>query len=149
MRNIFLFLRRYFTFIAFVLLQLLALWMLFNYNRFHHTVFLGVASEVTGRINTQKARIDEYVHQGAENKRVHRTNDSLINLLRSNLDLRDTTGRLVTDTTRQDSTDTQRRYYWRGAQVVYNTINAEQNYLQLNRGSNGGIKDNMAVSTLR
>ena len=29
--------------------------------------------------------------------------------------------------------------------MVYNTINAEQNYLQINRGSNYGIRENMAV----
>src|SRR5436309_36870 len=32
MRNIFLFIRRYFTFLAFIILQFLSLWMLFKYN---------------------------------------------------------------------------------------------------------------------
>ena len=145
MRNIFVFLRRYFTFICFVVLQIFALWMLFNYNRYHHTVFLGVASEVTGRVNTQVDKLDDYFHQGAENVRVHRMNDSLLNLLKSNFTYTDTTQRSVTDTLQQDSAVAVRRYLWRDAKVVYNTVNLEQNYLQLNRGSKYGIHDDMAV----
>lgn len=145
MRNIFFFLRRYFTFIAFVLLQLFALWMLFSYNRYHRTVFLGVASEVTGRVNTQVDRLDDYFRQGAENVRVHRMNDSLLNLLKTNYSYPDTGQRLVVDSVKLDSTFSVRRYYWRDAKVVYNTVGSEQNYLQLNRGSKYGIRDNMAV----
>ena len=145
MRNIFLFLRRYFTFIAFVLLQLFALWMLASYTRYHHAVFLGVASEVTGRVNTQVDKLDDYFHQGTENVRVHRMNDSLLNLLKSNFSYTDTLLRPVTDSLKQDSTIAVRRYLWREAKVVYNTVNAEQNYFQLNRGSKYGIADDMAV----
>lgn len=145
MRNIFLFLRRYFTFFTFVLLQIVALWMLFNYNRFHRAVFLGVANEFTGRVNTQVHKVDEYFRQGDENIRVHRMNDSLLNLLKTNFDRIDTLQRTVVDSLRYDSTTTIRRYLWRDAKVVYNTVNAEQNYLQINRGSKGGIKDDMAV----
>lgn len=145
MRNIFLFLRRYFTFFTFVLLQIFALWMLFRYNRHHRAVFLGVANEFTGRVNTQVDKLDDYFNQGDENIRVHRINDSLINLLKSNYDYPDTSQRLVIDSLRQDSSIRIQRYLWRDAKVVYNTTNAEQNYLQLNRGSNYGIRDNMAV----
>lgn len=145
MLNIFAFLRRYFTFIVFVVLQLVSLWMLFSYNRFHRAVFLGVASEVTGRVNTQVDKLDDYFHQGQENKRVHRMNDSLMNLLKSNFDFPDTGQKAVVDTLRFDTTAAIRRYVWRDAKVVYNTINSEQNYLQLNRGSKYGIRDEMAV----
>jgi rod shape-determining protein MreC len=34
---------------------------------------------------------------------------------------------------------------WREAKVVYSSVNFDQNYIQLNRGSNQGVKDNMAV----
>lgn len=145
MRNIFLFFRRYFTFLTFVLLQLVALWMLFSYNRFHRAAFLGVATEFTGRVNTQVDKLDDYFHQGEENKRLHRINDSLMNLLKTNLNYLDTSQRLVADTIRRDSTFAVMRYVWRDAKVIYNTVNSEQNYLQLNRGSKYGIRDNMAV----
>jgi len=145
MRNILLFIRRYFTFVAFLVLQFIALWMLFNYNRFHRTVGLGVANQFTGTINKQVDRLDDYFHQGEENKRVHRTNDSLLNLLKNNFYYPDTIKRTVTDTVMIDSVRGVRRYYWLDAKVVYNTVNFDKNYLQLDRGSKYGIKDNMAV----
>ncbi len=145
MLNIIAFLRRNFAFILFVVLQFVSLWMLFNYNRFHRAAFLGVASEMTGRINTQVDKLDDYFHQGAEARRVHRMNDSLINLLPANFDVPDTAQKAVTDSLRFDSTLAIRRYIWRDAKVVYNTVNSEQNYLQLNRGSKYGIRDDMAV----
>jgi rod shape-determining protein MreC len=145
MLNIIAFLRRYFTFIVFVVLQFISLWMLFSYNRFHRAAFLGVASELTGKINTQVDKLDDYFHQGEENRRVHHMNDSLMNLLKSNFDFPDTTQKAVVDTLRFDTTAAIRRYVWRDAKVVYNTINSDQNYLQLNRGSKYGIRDEMAV----
>lgn len=145
MRNIFLFIRRYFTFFAFVVLQAFALWMLFRFNRFHNAAFLGVANEVTGRVNIQVDRLDDYFHQGEENKRVHRMNDSLINLLRSNFYQPDTSQNVVVDSVKIDTLNSVRRYLWREAKVVYNTVNAEKNYLQINRGALYGIRDNMAV----
>jgi rod shape-determining protein MreC len=145
MRNIFLFIRRYITFLTFLVLQAFAIWMLFNYNRFHRAVGMGLAQQVTGVVNTQVDRLDDYFHQGEENKRVHRMNDSLLNLLQSNYVVPDSSEQAVTDTIRFDSTRAVRRYRWRDAKVVYNTVNFDRNYLQLDRGARYGIRDNMAV----
>ena len=145
MRNIFLFIRRYFVFLSFVVLQFIALWILFKFNRFHRAVFLGVATEVTGGINTQVDKIDDYFHLREENRRVHRMNDSLLNLLKNNFNPTDTAQKLVTDSVRIDTLTETRRYLYREAKVVYNSVNFENNYLQLNRGAKEGIKDNMAV----
>ena len=146
MRNIFLFIRRYFVFLCFLVLQGIALWMLFKYNRYHRTVFLGVSNEITGSFNTQVDKVDDYFHLREENRRVHHMNDSLMNLLNSNYLKVDTSARLVTDSVKiNDSTKGVQRYLWREAKVVYNSVNFDQNYLQLNRGSNQGIRDNMAV----
>jgi rod shape-determining protein MreC len=145
MRNIFLFIRRYFTFLAFVILQVFSLWMLFKYNKTHHAAFLGVANEFTGTMNTQVDKLDDYFHQGEENKRVHRMNDSLLNLLRSNFSVPDSGQKLIVDSAVIDSIKQFQRYYWRDAKVVYNTITSDKNYMQLNRGAKYGVKDNMAV----
>ena len=145
MRNVFLFIQRYFIFFVFLFLQGLALWMLFKYNRFHKAVFLGVASEVTGTINSKVDVVDDYFHLSEENRRVHRMNDSLLNVLKSNFAPTDTTTKLVTDSTRYDTITPVRRYLYRDAKVVHNSVTKESNYLQLNRGATGGIRDNMAV----
>ena len=145
MRNIFLFIRRYITFITFLILQVVSLWFLFNYNRFHRAKFLGVANEMTGRINSQYNKVEDYFNLKEENRRVHRVNDSLLNLLPQNFMLRDSSTQFVKDSILYDTTGHYRRYLSRPATVVYNTINAQKNYIQINRGANQGIKDNMAV----
>ncbi|HWC54295.1 MAG TPA: rod shape-determining protein MreC [Chitinophagaceae bacterium] len=145
MRNIFLFFRRYSVFFAFLFLQIISLWFLFTYNRFHRAKFLGVASEITGRINTQYNRIEDYFSLKQENKRLHHLNDSLLNLLQSNFIRPDTGVRIVKDTIPYDTLGHYRHYYFRDAAVIYNTVSSQKNYMQLNRGSKQGIKDNMAV----
>ncbi len=145
MRNIFLFIRRYFIFFTFLAMQVLSLWFLFNYNRFHRAKFLGIANEVTGRINTQYNKVEDYFTLKEENKRLHKFNDSLLNLLPRNFVQRDTSMQLVKDSVAYDTAGHYRRYFFRDATVIYNTVNAQKNYIQLNRGSNQGIKDNMAV----
>lgn len=145
MRNIFFFIRRYRTFLTFLFLQIVALYFLFTYNRFHRAKFLGVANEVTGRMNTQYNKVEDYFTLRDENKRVHRLNDSLLNLLPRNFVRKDTSVQVVQDTVIYDTTGMFRRYFSRPAAVVYNTVNSQKNYIQINRGSSQGIKDNMAV----
>lgn len=143
MRNVFLFLRRYRTFFSFLVLQVVALWFLFNYNRFHRAKFLGVANEVTGRINTQYNKLEDFFSLREENRRVNRMNDSLLNMLASNFSRHDTSASIVQSA--PDTAGNYRRFLSRPATVVYNTVNAQKNYIQINRGAAQGIKDNMAV----
>lgn len=146
MRNIFLFIRRYFTFLTFLVLQAVALWFLFTYNRFYRAKGLGAANQVTGWFNSRYNTVEDFFTMKEENRRLLRMNDSLINLLSSNFYKRDTTiARVDNDSIPIDTMGNYRRYIWREAQVTYNTVNAEKNYVQINRGSNQGVKDNMGV----
>ncbi len=145
MRNIFLFIRRYRTFFTFLILQVVALWFLFSYNRFHRAKFLGVANEMTGRINSIYNEGEDYFTLREENRRVHKMNDSLLNLLSRNFMRRDTGLQMIQDSVLYDTAGTYRRYLSRPATVVYSTVNAQKNYIQINRGASQGIKDNMAV----
>src|SRR5215510_11626365 len=145
MRNIFLFIGRYFTFFAFLGFQALALSFLFRYNKYHHAVGLGVANELTGWMNSKYANVDQYFHLKQESDRIHHVNDSLINLLKTNFLNPDTATQFVQDTIPYDTLGDRRRYVWRDAEVVSNSVNSERNYLQINRGSRQGIRDNMAV----
>lgn len=145
MRNIFLFLRRYSVFFAFIFLQIISLWFLFNYNRFHRAKFLGIANEITGRINTQYNKVEDYFSLKQENHRLLHLNDSLLNLLKTNFVKPDTGAKMIKDSIPYDTLGHYRHYYFRDATVIYNTVSSSKNYIQLNRGSRQGIKDNMAV----
>ncbi|HEY1871326.1 MAG TPA: rod shape-determining protein MreC [Chitinophagaceae bacterium] len=145
MRNIFLFIGRYFTFFAFLAFQVLALSFLFRYNKYHRAIGLGMASEITGWMNSKYSTVDDYFHLKQESDRIHHLNDSLMNLLKNDFLNTDTATRFVRDSIPYDTLGHRRRYFWRDAQVVSNSINSEKNYIQLNRGSKQGIKDNMGV----
>jgi len=106
---------------------------------------LGVANELTGWMNSKYANVDQYFHLKQESDRIHHVNDSLINLLKTNFLNPDTATQFVQDTIPYDTLGHRRRYVWRDAEVVSNSVNAERNYIQINRGSKQGIRDNMAV----
>jgi rod shape-determining protein MreC len=145
MRNVFLFIRRYFTFITFIVLQALALLMISRYNKFHRAVLGGKANEITGFVNKRFDKLNDFISQGEENKRLHRLNDSLLNHLKENFVLQDTSARIFTDSIQYDTTVPIRKYIYRSAKVVYNSTRFDKNIIQIDRGANQGIKDNMIV----
>ncbi len=145
LRNIFLFIRRFFTVIVFLALQAVALWFLFTYNRFHKAKGLGVANEATGWFNSRYNTLEDFFKMKEENRRLLRMNDSLMNLQSFNFAKNDTSVKIVKDSIAFDTLGHFRHYGWRDAQVMYTTVNTQKNYVQINRGSNQGIKDNMGV----
>ena len=60
MRNIFLFIRRFFNLILFLVLQGTAIYILSTYNKTHQAVFAGVANEVTGTISEKYNSVEYY-----------------------------------------------------------------------------------------
>jgi rod shape-determining protein MreC len=145
MRNIFLFIGPLFHLFCLSGIPGFSTIILFRYNKYHHAVGLGVANEFTGWMNSKYANVDQYFHLKQESDRIHHVNDSLINLLKTNFLNPDTATQFVQDTIPYDTLGHRRRYVWRDAEVVSNSVNSERNYIQINRGSKQGIRDNMAV----
>ncbi len=145
MRNIFLFIRRYFNFLFFVVLQVIALSFLFRYNRFHEAAFMGVASEVTGRVSERYNNIEYYFHLKRTNEALVKENERLNNLLLQNFAPSDTSSKVVTDSIRVDSLEVYRRYRYYPARVVESFVALQTNYIMIHRGSNQGIKKDMGV----
>ena len=145
MRNVILFIRRYFTFFTFLFLQVVSLWFLYSYNTFHQAQFLQTANELTGQVNSRYKKVENFFALGDENRRVHQLNDSLFNLLARQYVQTDTGRQLVRDTVPSDTLNRYRRYYFRPAAVIYNSTSSEKNYIQLDRGALHGITENMSV----
>lgn len=145
MRNIFLFIRRYSVFILFVVLQIICLYLLFTYNRSHRAKGLGAAGAITSYFNKKYNALEDFFTMQEENRRVHKMNDSLMNLLGQNFIKPDSNAIVQRDTMRIDTVKLNRQYIWRSAEVLYSTVNDDKNYLQINRGSSTGIGDDMGV----
>jgi len=145
MRNVFLFLRRYSVFIIFLVMQIIALSMLFTDNRFHNSVLGMVTNEVAGSINKRVDRAEEFLSLSEQNKKLREQNAELLSLLPSGSLLPDSGLQLVTDTFRLDSIKQFRQYQYLSAKVISNSVFLQQNYLVLHRGTAQGIEPNMAV----
>ncbi|WP_152268269.1 rod shape-determining protein MreC [Agriterribacter humi] len=145
MRNVFLFVRRYFNFLIFIIMQAVALYMLFHYNRFHEAAFMGVAGEVTGKISKQYNTVEYYFQLQKTNALLVEENQKLRNLLKDDFLPADTTTKIVVDSIKVDSLEQYRRYLYFPAKVINNSVTSQTNYLTISRGTNQGITKDMAV----
>ncbi|MBN8785885.1 MAG: rod shape-determining protein MreC [Terrimonas sp.] len=145
MRNVFLFIRRYFNFLFFVIMQVIALYMLFQYNRFHEAAFMNVSGEVTGRISRQYNNVEYYFNLKKTNDQLVAENQRLRNLLRQDFLVNDTSHTLVVDSIKVDSIEQYRRYFYYPAKVINNSVTAQNNYITISRGTAQGLGKDMAV----
>jgi rod shape-determining protein MreC len=144
-RNIFLFIRRYFNFLFFLVLQIIALSFLFRYNKFHEAAFMGVANELTGRVSSKYSNVEYYFHLKKTNESLSKQNEQLLNQLKSNFQSADSLTKVVIDTLDKDTAGVARRYLWRGARVVNNSVSLQNNFITIHRGEKQGVRKDMGV----
>ncbi len=145
MRNFFLLLRRIQVFLLFLVLQLVSLALLVRYNKTHQARYMETAYEVTGRINKQYNNAASYLSLGDNNRRLAEENNRLRNLLAENFISIDSSATLVKDSLFFDSSRVVRKYLWRHARVINNSVNSQTNFITLERGRAQGIAPEMAV----
>ncbi|MEP7106588.1 MAG: rod shape-determining protein MreC [Ferruginibacter sp.] len=145
MRNIFLFIRRFFNFITLLLLQGFCIYLIVHYNTWHNAVASGFMNEVTGKINTQYNKIDYYFQLKKTNEQLAKDNERLRNLLKENFDKPDTATRIVTDSIPYDTLGNHRTWLYLSAKVVSNSVTAQNNFIVLGRGSVRQIKKDQGV----
>ena len=145
MRNIFLFIRRYFNLIFFLLLQGLSIYLIVHYSKYHHAVFGDLANQVTGKVNTQYSRIDNYFHLKKTNDSLVKANEALYNKLKMDFELPDTVSKTMIDSIRVDSILQYRKYTYLRARVVSNSISTQNNYIVLSRGKAQQLHEGMGI----
>lgn len=148
MRNILIFIRVYFNFLFFLLLMGISLFMLFNYNRYHHAVYSSAAGEVTGKISNQFNNVEYYFLLKKTNDSLVKANEILYNKLREDFELPDTISKLAIDTIKVDTLFKQRKYLYMPAKVVGNSVSQVNNYLQLHRGLQQGVAIDLGVTDI-
>lgn len=145
MRNIFLFIRRFFNLILFFVLQGVAIYILATYNKTHEAVLGAVANEVTGNISQQYNNVEYYFQLKKTNEALAKENAQLRNQLKSSFDNPDTALIVKTDSLLKDTLGLVRKYNFLYAKVVNNSFTEENNYITLHRGALQGVTTNMAV----
>lgn len=145
MRNIFLFIRIYFNFLFFLILMGISFYMLFTYNRYHHTVYSAVANEVTGKISKQYNKVEYYFQLKRTNDSLVKANEQLYNRLKQDFEMPDTVNKIAVDTIIIDTLRKQRKYLYMQAKVISTSVNQPNNYIELHRGSKQGLYADMGV----
>ena len=145
MRNIFLFIRRYFNLLFFLVLQGLSIYMIVHYSKYHQAAFGNMSNQLTGKVNTQYSRINNYFHLKRINDSLVKANENLYNKLKIDFELPDTTTKSMIDSIRVDSILQFRKYTYLNARVVSNSISTQNNFIVLSRGKSGQLHEGMGV----
>lgn len=145
MRNIFLFIRRYFNFILFLLLQGFSIYLIVHYSNYHKAVFSKTANQLTGKVNEQYSKVEYYFQLKKTNDSLVKANEKLYNKLKADFELPDTTSNFIIDSIKVDSMEQYRKYHYYPAKVVYNSVAAQNNFIVLGRGASQQIKEGMGI----
>lgn len=135
MRNIVFFIRRYFNFIFFLILQSLSIYLIAAYNKYHSAVGGVYMNEVTGAINLRYNKIDNFLQLKEKNDLLQKENEHLRNSLAANFESPDTSSKLVRDSIPMDTLGKQRVVLYQRAKVISNSVIAQNNYIVLARGT--------------
>lgn len=145
MKNIFLFIRRYLTFLSFLLLQVMAIVMLSSASKTHQSFFATAANEVTGGINKQYSGFRDYFALKETNRLLAEENVRLRNMLAANFVAPNTNKEVYVDTLVKDTLGRSRKFTWLPAKVVGNSYALQNNFITVERGSNQGVKKGMSA----
>lgn len=145
MRNIFLFIRRYFNLLLFLFLQVFSIYLIVHYSRYHNAIFSSASNQLTGKVNKQFSRVEYYFQLKKTNDSLVKANAKLYNKLKADFELPDTTAKVFIDSLKVDSIEGYRKYRYYPAKVVYNSVAAQNNYLVLSRGLAQQVKIGMGV----
>jgi len=145
MRNIFIFIRRYFNFIILLLLQVFCVYLIVHYNTFHNVVASGFMNEVTGKINTQYNKIDYYFQLKKTNEQLTKENERLRNQLKVDFESPDTSSKVITDSIPFDTLGHLRKWQYFAAKVVSTSVSAQNNFIVLGRGSKQHLRKDEGV----
>ncbi len=145
MRNIFLFIRRYFNFLLFLLLQVISIYFIVSYSRYHEAAFGNTANRLTGSINKQYNKIEYYFQLSKTNDSLVKANEMLYNKLRNNYNISDSANKIIIDSLKIDSIIQFRKFRYISAKVISNATSSQSNFIVINGPNVKGFKKGMGI----
>ena len=139
MRNLLRLIIRYHFFFLFLLLEVLAIFMLVQRNNFHRARFINASRSVQGFFSENLGGMKEYLVLRQINAELYKENT----LLRNRLDDLEKQ-REKSSILRSDSIPG-RQFAYIPARVINNSTNKQFNFITLNKGRHHGIEPEMAV----
>ncbi len=140
MRSLFRYLLKNHAFVLFILLEALALAMVFNYNSFQRAKYLNSANRISGSVYEMFNAVTGYFGLIKDNKELADENARLRMLLENQMPLVSDTDSLMEHYLPEDST-----IRLITARVINNSVSSSFNYITLNKGSKFGIEPDMGI----
>jgi rod shape-determining protein MreC len=143
MRSLINFLKRFGNILLFLVLELLAVYLLAAKPNYHNIKLAKALNGTTAAVNKKLNRAADYFSLKEVNRQLARENEELKNTLQRVYRDSEIKTFSVTDTVYRQ------QYIYIQAEVVNNSVNKQKNFITLNRGKNSGIEEDMAVSSSR
>jgi len=144
-RNIFLFIRRYFNFLLFVLLQVICIALIVQYSKYHQATFGSTANQLIGNINKRYDNIEYYFQLKKTNDSLMKANERLYNQLAYNFNVPDTNIKQRVDSIRLDSIESFRQFTYLSGKIVSNSVSSQSNFLVLSGNNVSKMRVGMGV----
>ena len=139
MRNLFAFIWKYYFVFLFILLEIIASFLIVQNNSFHKASFLNSSNVISASIFNTTNNISGYLGLRSTNELLAVENEKLH--AQSILSF----AKFYTNLWRINDTIYEQQYTYLSARVINNSIYKRNNYLTLNKGNRHGIKQEMAV----
>ncbi len=140
MKNLIKFIVRFHFFILFILIEFFSLFLVFFYNKKQKETFINSSNLISGFIYENTNKITSYLYLKDINKQLILENtifhNNKINSSRSNFS---------EFTNIVDTIKFFQQYKYTNAKIINNSIQKQNNYITLNKGSKQGIERDMAV----
>lgn len=144
MRNLIQFLIKHSYWLLLLIYMVVGFAMLFNYNIYHRSVYLGSSNKISGAIYNWSAEVTSYFNLREANAQLLEKNSYLQKrVLHLEQQIKNSTSMDLVDDS--SATSVFRKYTFVTAQVINNSVNHLQNYITLNKGKADGIQPEMGV----
>ena len=122
-------------------MEVLCTYLIVQNNYFQKASFINSSNQMSARILKTSADVEEYFFLKNENEKLARENAELRSHSLISFSM------LVNDKYLVNDTAFRQKYTYTSSKVVNNSTNRRNNYLTLDKGSDQGIQNNMAVIT--
>ena len=141
MQQLIYFFQKYRYFLFFVLLELVALFLIINNNNFHKSKFISSANGITGGLYENFSKLSDYFNLKTQNEQLVSENEKLKNLLEKYNSAKDS----IVNGSVIDTLEYNQKYTFTKAKIIKNKYNTSNNYLTIDKGISQGVEKEMAV----
>ncbi len=139
MRNLIVFIWKHNFFFLFLIIETFCIYLVVQNNFYQKASFVNSSNAASTSVLQTSAAIEEYFYLKTENENLAKENAWLKTQLIASKFV------IMTDTHQVNKPTLHQKYVYTEAKVVNNSTSRRNNYLTLDKGSNQGVKKNMAI----